>query len=132
MPRLFTGIEIPAAIAEQLSYLRGGLDSNWVSGQSIYTFNQNPGIGFGSVPFAIDKHYWSPDLYTRFGIAKTWGGQAADVVRGKVGFFVWANYQSVPNMVAHVGSPATIEQNSTTEYGAELSLILQWRTAHGP
>jgi 2'-5' RNA ligase len=31
MPRLFTGIEIPAAIGEQLSYLRGGLPgARWI------------------------------------------------------------------------------------------------------
>lgn len=32
MPRLFTGIEIPAAIGEQLSYLRGGLPgARWIN-----------------------------------------------------------------------------------------------------
>jgi len=31
MPRLFTGIEIPAAVGEQLSYLRGGLPgARWI------------------------------------------------------------------------------------------------------
>jgi 2'-5' RNA ligase len=31
MPRLFTGIEVPAAIGEQLSYLRGGLPgARWI------------------------------------------------------------------------------------------------------
>jgi 2'-5' RNA ligase len=37
MPRLFTGIEIPAATAEQLSYLRGGLPgARWIDRENYH------------------------------------------------------------------------------------------------
>jgi len=37
MPRLFTGIEVPAAIAEQLSYLRGGLPgARWIDRENYH------------------------------------------------------------------------------------------------
>jgi RNA 2',3'-cyclic 3'-phosphodiesterase len=37
MPRLFTGIEIPAAVAEQLSYLRGGLPgARWIDRENYH------------------------------------------------------------------------------------------------
>jgi RNA 2',3'-cyclic 3'-phosphodiesterase len=37
MPRLFTGIEIPADIAERLSYLRGGLSgARWISAENYH------------------------------------------------------------------------------------------------
>ncbi|HEY5080899.1 MAG TPA: RNA 2',3'-cyclic phosphodiesterase [Bauldia sp.] len=37
MPRLFTGIEIPADIAERLSYLRGGLSgARWISADNYH------------------------------------------------------------------------------------------------
>lgn len=37
MPRLFTGIEIPAAIGEQLSYLRGGLPgARWIDRENYH------------------------------------------------------------------------------------------------
>jgi 2'-5' RNA ligase len=37
MPRLFTGVEIPAAIAERLSYLRGGLaGARWIDRENYH------------------------------------------------------------------------------------------------
>lgn len=37
MPRLFTGVEIPAGIAERLSYLRGGLPgARWISTENYH------------------------------------------------------------------------------------------------
>ena len=37
MPRLFTGVEIPAGVAERLSYLRGGLPgARWISPENYH------------------------------------------------------------------------------------------------
>ena len=37
MPRLFTGIEIPAAVADRLSFLRGGLSgARWISQENYH------------------------------------------------------------------------------------------------
>ena len=37
MPRLFTGVEIPASVAERLSYLRGGLPgARWISAENYH------------------------------------------------------------------------------------------------
>ena len=93
MPRLFTGIEIPASIGMQLSMLRGGLPgARWIDPENYHItlrflgdnrrmqqlarkFDADLKFDFGSVVGEVD-----PPRFTVLSLAREWTEDAFGVV----------------------------------------------------